>query len=45
MGSEYDVFLSHKGDDNPEVELVATRLKGEAGLQPFLDKWQLPVGS
>ena len=44
MGSEYDVFLSHKGDDKPEVELLATRLKGEAGLRPFLDKWQLPVG-
>jgi TIR domain len=44
MGSEYDVFLSHKGDDKPDVELLATRLKGEIGLRPFLDKWQLPVG-
>jgi hypothetical protein len=24
MGSEYDVFLSHKGDDKPEVELLAS---------------------
>jgi hypothetical protein len=42
MGSEYHVFLSHKGDDKPEVELLATRLKvkGEAGLRPFLDmRW------
>jgi hypothetical protein len=44
MGSEYDVFLSHKGDDKPEEELLATRLKGEAGLQPFLGKWQLRAG-
>ena len=44
MESEYHVFLSHKGDDKPEVELLAARLKGEAGLRPFLDKWQLPVG-
>jgi energy-coupling factor transporter ATP-binding protein EcfA2 len=44
MGSEYHVFLSHKGDDKPEVELIATRLKGEAGLRPFLDKWQLRPG-
>ena len=44
MGSEYHVFLSHKGDDKPEVELLATRLKGEAGLRPFLDKWQLRAG-
>ncbi len=44
MGSEYDVFLSHKGDDKPEVELLAARLKGEAGLRPFLDKWQLRAG-
>jgi hypothetical protein len=26
------------------VELLATRLKGEAGLRPFLDKWQLRAG-
>jgi len=44
MGSEYHVFLSHKGEDKPEVELLATRLKGEAGLRPFLDKWQLRPG-
>jgi hypothetical protein len=44
MGSEYDVFLSHKGDDKPVVELLATRLMGEAGLRPFLDMWLLPVG-
>jgi hypothetical protein len=44
MEFEYDVFLSHKRDDKPEVELLAIRLKGEAGLLPFLDKWQLPIG-
>jgi hypothetical protein len=42
--SEYDVFLSHKGEDKREVELLATRLKEEAGLRPFLDKWHLQVG-
>jgi energy-coupling factor transporter ATP-binding protein EcfA2 len=44
MGSEYDVFLSHKGDDKAEVELLGARLKGEAGLRPFLDKWHLVPG-
>jgi hypothetical protein len=43
MELEYDVFLSHKGDDKPEVELLGTRLNQEAGLRPFLDKWQLPI--
>lgn len=43
-GSEYDVFLSHCGVDKPEVELLATRLRREAGLRPFLDKWHLVSG-
>ena len=44
MGAEYDVFLSHRGDDKPAVELLCARLKGEAGLRPFLDKWHLLPG-
>jgi hypothetical protein len=40
-GSEYDVFLSHKADDKAEVELLGARLKEQAGLRPFLDKWHL----
>ena len=44
MGSEYDVFLSHKGDDKAEVELLGARLKEQAGLRPFLDKWHLVPG-
>ncbi|MFA5924524.1 MAG: TIR domain-containing protein [Methylococcaceae bacterium] len=41
---QYDVFLSHNSGDKPEVELLAKRLKEEAGLKPFLDKWQLIPG-
>jgi TIR domain len=44
MASEYDVFLSHHGDDKPEVELLANRLQSEAGIRPFLDKWHLVAG-
>jgi len=44
MGSEYDVFLSHHGDDKPEVELLANRLQRKAGIRPFLDKWHLVSG-
>jgi hypothetical protein len=41
MEFEYGVFLSRNGDDKLEVEVLATRLKGEVGLRPFLDNWQL----
>jgi TIR domain len=44
MGSEYNVFLSHKPDDKAEVELLRARLNERAGLRPFLDKWHLVPG-
>ena len=40
----YDVFLSHNSADKPLVELLAHRLREEAGLSPFLDKWHLIPG-
>ena len=40
----YDVFLSHNSADKPAVELIARRLRDEAGLAPFLDKWHLVPG-
>jgi DNA-directed RNA polymerase specialized sigma24 family protein len=40
----YDVFLSHHGSDKEQVEIIAARLKDEAGLKPFLDKWNLEPG-
>ena len=40
----YDVFLSHRRDDKPFVEELASRLQDEAGLRPFLDKWHLVPG-
>jgi energy-coupling factor transporter ATP-binding protein EcfA2 len=42
--TQYDVFLSHNSADKPAVEELAHRLTGEAGLQPFLDKWHLVPG-
>jgi tetratricopeptide (TPR) repeat protein len=44
MTATYDVFLSHNSADKPAVELVALRLRDEAGLRPFLDKWHLVPG-
>lgn len=41
---KYDVFLSHNSVDKPAVEELARRLAGEAGLNPFLDKWHLVPG-
>jgi len=32
----YDVFLSHHRSDKEQVEIIAARLKDEAGLKPFL---------
>jgi len=44
MSDEHDVFLSHNGVDKVAVEAVAERLRDEAGLHPFLDKWHLVPG-
>jgi len=44
MADEYDVFLSHNGADKAAVEEIALRLLDEAGLRPFLDKWELAPG-
>jgi len=41
--SQYDVFLSHSSIDKPRVEELARRLK-QAGIEPFLDKWNLIPG-
>src|SRR5262249_53912846 len=41
---QYDVFLSHNGNDKPSVERLALRLETEAGVRPFLDKWHLVPG-
>ncbi|MCY1075073.1 nSTAND1 domain-containing NTPase [Archangium lansingense] len=43
-GRSFDVFLSHNSRDKSAVELLAHRLKEEARLQPFLDKWHLVPG-
>jgi hypothetical protein len=42
--ARYDVFLSYSSVDKPSVELLARRLREEAGLSPFLDKWHLIPG-
>jgi len=41
--TEYDVFLSHNSADKPAVEELARRLV-EAGVQPWLDTWNLVPG-
>ncbi len=41
----FDVFLSHNSQDKASVEVLAERLRAEAGLRPFLDKWQLVPGT
>ena len=41
----FDVFLSHNSQDKASVEALAERLKSEAGLRPFLDKWHLVPGT
>ena len=40
---DYDVFLSHNGDDKKPVIEIAQRLR-DAGLRPFLDAWHLVPG-
>lgn len=42
--TQYDVFLSHNSVDKPAVEAIARRLREEARLEPFLDKWHLVPG-
>jgi len=44
MTPTYDVFLSHNSANKAAVELIALRLRDEAGLRPFLDKWALVPG-
>ncbi|RKH49681.1 toll/interleukin-1 receptor domain-containing protein [Corallococcus sp. AB050B] len=41
----YHVFLSHSSDDKPSVEELAWRMREEAKLEPFLDKWHLIPGA
>ena len=41
----YDVFLSHTSGDKDAVEHIARRLRTEAQLEPFLDKWHLIPGN
>ena len=40
----YDTFLSYSIPDGPAVEELARRLK-RAGIEPFLDKWNLIPGA
>lgn len=40
----YDVFLSHNSTDREAVEIIARRLREEAQLVPFLDRWHLVPG-
>lgn len=44
-GIRYDVFLSHNSGDKRAVETIAHRLREEAHLEPFLDKWHLIPGA
>jgi WD40 repeat protein len=41
----YDVFLSYNSADHAAVEAIARRLREEAGLKPFLDRWHLVPGA
>ena len=43
MSGRFDVFLSHNSRDKPTIERRAEKLK-RAGLEPWLDKWQLVAG-
>ena len=43
MNPRYDVFLSHSSADKPAVEELARKLQ-KAGIEPFLDKWNLIPG-
>src|SRR5580704_4533257 len=41
----YTVFLSHNATDKPAVETLALRLRQEADIDPWLDKWNLIPGA
>ena len=41
----FHVFLSHRSEDKPAVEHLARRLRDHAGLNPFLDTWNLVPGA
>jgi hypothetical protein len=41
----YDIFLSHTSGDKDAVERIAQRLRAEAQIEPFLDKWHLIPGN
>ena len=41
---KYDVFLSYNQADEPLVNVLYQRLREEAKLNPFLDKWHLVPG-
>lgn len=43
MFSKFDVFLSHNSSDKPAMEEIARKLV-QAGLSPWLDKWNLIPG-
>lgn len=43
QAQRFDVFLSHNSVDKPAVEPLARRLRS-AGLEPWLDVWQLTPG-
>ena len=42
--TKYDVFLSHNTADQAPIETIARRLREEAQLEPFLDRWHLVPG-
>jgi hypothetical protein len=43
MQQQYDVFLSHKGTDKPQVKQIALALQ-ESHLSVWLDEWELQPG-
>ena len=44
MDKPYDVFLSYNSEDREAVKQIATYLKDEARLEPWLDMWHLIPG-
>lgn len=40
----YDVFLSHSHEDSEFIKDLASRLENEAGLNVWLDQWELVPG-
>ena len=41
--ADFDVFLCHNSEDKPLVETIGEALE-RSGLNPWLDKWNLPPG-